>query len=123
MARTSSNSVRHFLLCGFVICAPAYANIVYDGSFTTANNTATYSITTDGVLGVLAASDIVSVFASVTGTLAFSGMTLDLTDMVVADLTATARPHSLSTSKITVMHKPVSEVLPPLIAATRPTLP
>lgn len=65
--------IRHFLLCGFAICATAYAeNITYNGSFTTADNTVSYSITTDGILGVLAQSDILSISFSDTGTLAFS---------------------------------------------------
>jgi len=81
MNRTPQWSLGRFLLCGFAICASACAdNITYFGSFTTANNTVDYTITTDGVLGVLAISDIVSVSMSDTGTLAFS-TTLGLTGL------------------------------------------
>ena len=93
MGRTSRASLRHFLLCGFAICAPAYAGtITYFGSFTTASNTATYSITTDGVLGVLALSDIVSVSFSDTGSVGFSTLVASGAEIKIVgnDLSATA---------------------------------
>jgi len=90
MGRTSRRSLRHFLLYGFVICAPAYADTTYVGSFTTANNTATYSITTDGALGTLAQSDILSASFSDTGTVAFSTMVASGIYLSGDDLSATA---------------------------------
>ena len=92
MVRTSRLSIRRFLLCGLVICAPAYADITYVGSFDTATNTVTYSITTDGALGLLSQSDIVSVAFSDSGTNAFSTTVASGgPDTIYAqDLTATA---------------------------------
>ena len=86
------------LLLGFTICTACIAGpIIYDGSFSTANNTATYSITTDGALGTLTGFDIISITVSDTGTLAFGPYVISgtpvpnpNTQVVGTDLTATA---------------------------------
>jgi hypothetical protein len=86
------SQLRHLLLSGFVICAPASANIIYSGSFSTANNTVTYSVETNGAFGILTSSDIVSVSFSDAGTLAFSIVTASAAEIEVigTDLSATA---------------------------------
>jgi hypothetical protein len=80
------------LLGGLSIGSLAHAGIVYSGSFTTANNTATYSITTDGAIGQLSLGDIVSVAFSDTGTLGFPAQEAVPPQIVLVgpDLSATA---------------------------------
>lgn len=89
LARTSRRSLRQFLLCGIAICAPAWATTAYIGSFATANNTVDYTITTDGVLGTLASSDIVSVYLDVTGINAFPATVASGGEIYAQDLIAT----------------------------------